>query len=278
MKKVVYIFLTVFILTAFFGCFENKGETVLAKAAGKKLTYSELSGRFDTTSIKSRERLNDAINHWINLSVLYEEAKNDITGSGEYKMMLENAKQDIAVNLLLKQEIYSKEVHINENEIINYYNSHLAEYFLSSDIVNISYAVFINESIAAKFLTTISEKNKWITEVQSFIKSHAREVVVSYEDSVFFKRSELYPPDVWKVATALRVLEVSKPVRTFDGYMVVKLNSYQRAGEIGSKIYAREDIIERLTVEKKKDLYMKYLNSLRTKYGTENYFEVSINE
>jgi hypothetical protein len=278
LKKIAYIFFPAFIFFVFCGCSNNKGETVLAKAAGKKLTYSELSNRFDTTSVKSRERLNDAINHWINLSVLYEEAKDDITSSDEYKTMLEHAKQDIAVNLLLKQEIYDKEIHINEAEITNYYNRHTAEYFLSSEIVNISYAIFISETVAMNFLQTISEKNRWIKEIESFIKSHAQELVTAYEDSVFFFFFELYPPDVWKAATALQVSEISKPVRTFDGYIVVKLNSYQKAGEIGSKIFAREDVIERLTVEKRKELYMEYLNLLRTKYGTENYFEISKNE
>ena len=252
---------------------------MLAKAAGKKLTYSELSIHVDTTSVKSRERVNGFINNWINVSILFEEAKEaDVTSSDEYKIMVEQARQDIAVNLLLKQEIYDKEIYISNADIQNYYNRHKNEYFLSIDVVNISYVVFVSENVAMNFLQVISEKNRWIKEVESFIVSNAQTLVVSYEDSVFFKRSELYPPDVWKATTALQIGEVSRPIRTFDGYMVVKLNNYQRAGEIGDILYARGDIIERLTVDKKKELYMNYLRSLHTKYRVENYFEVPTNE
>lgn len=258
---------------------DSKDEVVLAKASGKKLTYSELPNYFDTTSMKSKERLNDFINHWINISVLYEEANDaDITSSDEYKIAIEQAKQNIAVNLLLKQEIYDKEINITSAEIHNLYNRHRAEYFLNSDIVNISYAVFVSESAAMNFLQGISNKNRWINEVEAFIISHAQELIITYADSVFYKRTELYPPDVWKIATAIEVSQVSRPIRTFDGYIVIKLNSYQKAGEIGSLLYVKDDIIERITIEKKKELYMKYLKSLHEKYRTENYFETSKNE
>ena len=252
---------------------------MLAKAAGKKLMYSELSDRFDTTSIRSKERVSNFINNWINVSILYEEAKeSDVTSSDEYKMMIEQARQDIAVNLLLKQEIYGKQIYISNTEIQNYYNRHRGEYFLSMDVVNISYVVFANENVAMNFLQGITEKNRWIKEVESFITSHAQTLVIAYEDSVFFKRSELYPPDVWKAATVLQIGEMSRPIRTFDGYMVIKLNNYQRAGEIGNMLYAKDDIIERLTIDKKKELYLEYLKSLYIKYRTENYFEVPTNE
>ena len=280
MKKFTYIFFVAFIFCSFLSCSkDNRNEVVLAKTAGKKLMYSELSARFDTTSIKSRERVNDFINNWINVSALFEEAKEaDITNSDEYKIMIEQAKQDIAVNLLLKQEIYDKEIYISNTEIQNYYNRHKNEYFLSIDIVNISYAIFVNENAARSFLQGIPEKIKWTKEIESFITSNAQNLITAYEDSVFFKRSELYPPDVWKAATALQTGEISRPIKIFDGYIIVKLNSYQRAGEIGNLLYAKNDIIERLTIDKKKELYMNYLGSLHTKYRTENYFEVPTNE
>jgi hypothetical protein len=280
LKKFIYISFVTFIFYFSLGCSkDSRNEIVLAKTAGKKLTYSELSARVDTTSVRSRERVNDFINNWINVSILFEEAKEaDVTGSDEYKTMIEQARQDIAVNLLLKQEVYDKDIYISNAEIQNYYNRHRNEYFLSIDIVNISYVVFVNENIAVNFLQGISEKNRLIKEVESFITSNAQTLVIAYKDSVFFKRSELYPPDVWKATTALQIGEISRPIRTFDGYMIIKLNSYQKAGEIGSLLYAKDDIIERLTIDKKKELYMNYLRSLRTKYRTENYFEISTNE
>jgi len=277
LKKLSYIFVVAFIFCIYSGCSsDTKDEIVLARVAGNKLIGSEVPFHVDTASEQSKGKLNDFINHWINISILYEEAKGShITSSNDYKMMVEQAKRDIAVNMLLQEEIYNKEISISSAEIINYYNRHKNEYLLTTDVVNISYALFINESAAMKFSQTISEKNKWIAEIENFISSHAQELVSVYEDSLFFKRSELYPPDVWKTASALNINEISKPVRTFDGYMVVKLNSYQKAGEIGNLNYAREDIIERLTMDKKKELYMKYLNTLYSKYRTEKYFDIS---
>ena len=280
MKKLLCIFFAIFVFCFSVGCStDKKNEVVLAKAAGNKLTYADIPASFDTTSIKSREKVNDFINHWINVSVLYEEAKDaGITNLDEYKNMVEQAKKDIAVNLLMKEEIYDKKININSNEILNYYNRYKNEYFLNSDIVNISYVLFVSENAATNFLQEISDKNKWLKEIETFIKAHAQELVTGYEDSIFFKRNELYPPDVWRSITSMAISEVSRPIKTLDGYMVAKLNSYQKEGEIGNLPYAKDDIIERLTVEKKKELYLKYLKSLHTKYRTENYFELSTNE
>ena len=264
-------------LLLYSGCSKDKeGDIFLAKVEGEKLTYHEVASRFDTTSIKSRKKLQDYINNWINTSVLYKEAENtDIIDSDEYKEILNEAKKEIAVNLLLKKEVYDKKINVEYSEILNYYNQHRNEFFLGSDVVNICYATFINESSALNFRQSVNDSRGWKSAVSGFIKSHAQELVVAHEDSTFFKQSELYPPDIWKSIIPLKYGELSKPLRVFDGFMIVKLNSYQKAGEIGSLEFAKSDIVERLTVEKKRQIYLSFLKSLNEKYKSENYYEYS---
>jgi len=272
-ERFIGIALTVIILS---GCSKNgEGEVFLAKAGDEKLSSKELNSRFDTTSIKSKQKLKDYINHWLNTSVLYKEAENnDIVDSEEYEDLLNQAGKEIAVNLLLKREIYDKKVDIENSEIAAYYDRLRNEFFLGSDVVNICYATFIDEESASNFQKRYSG-NPWKEAVSNFITAHAQDLVVTYQDSTFFKKSELYPPDIWKSIVPLRIGELSRPLRVFDGFMIVKLNSFQSAGEIGSLAYAREDIIERIMVEKKRQLYLNYLNSLHQKYKSENYYEYS---
>jgi hypothetical protein len=259
------------------GCSKNKeGEIYLAKVENDKLTFGELASRFDTTNIKSKQKLKDFINHWINTTVLYKEAENsDIVDSKEYEEMLNEAKKEIAVNLLLKKEVYERKVTADYSEILYYYNQHRNEFFLGSDVINICYVTFVDEASASNFRKSVVEDNNWKTVVTNYIKFHAQSLVVAHEDSVFFKQSDLYPPDIWKSITPLKIGELSKPLRVFDGIMIVKLNSYQKAGEIGSLAYAKSDIVERITVEKKRLIYLNYLKALHEKYKPENYYEYS---
>lgn len=270
-------FTSVVLVLLLTGCSKSKQtDLYLAEVDNEKLTYSELASRFDTTSLKSKQKLKDYINHWLNTSVLYKEAeKTDLTDSEEYEELLNEAKKEIAVNLLLKKEVYDKKVDIKNSEILNYYNQHRNEFFLGGDLINICYAVFSNEAGASSFQKSYSSGINWSSTVNSFIKAHAQDLVVAYKDSTFFKQSELYPPDIWKSIIPLRIGELSKPLRVFDGIMIVKMNSYQKAGDIGSLEFAKSDIVERITVDKKRQIYLNYLKSLHQKYKSENYYEYS---
>jgi len=253
----------------------SEGNIPLAKADGDELTMNDITSRFDTTSSKSKQKLKDYINHWLNTTVLYKEAiDRDITGSEEYEDMLNQAKREIAVNLLLKDEIYGKHIEITDGEIEEYYQRHRNEFFLGNDVVNFSFATFINESSASEF-RKLYAGGSWKEAVKDFIDSHAQDLVVTHQDSAYYKQTEIYPPDIWKSIIPLRVGELSLPLQVFDGIMIVKMNSYQRAGEIGSIDYAKSEILERLTVDKKRYLYLNFLKTLHQKFKSENYYEYS---
>ena len=270
------LFLSLYLLLLLTGCSKDKTPNpVLAKVDDEELLYNYVFDRVDTVSIKSKEKVNEFINHWINTSILYKEAKErDILDSDEYKELLEEAKKEIAINLLLKKEVYNKKVNINFEEISSYYENHRNEFYLPNDIVSICFAVFKSEDAANEFRNNYNKSN-WNYAVENFVRSHAQNLIVSYQDTTFFKQSELYPPDLWKSIIQLNQGDLSKPLKVFDGYMVVKLNRYQKAGEIGSIEFAKNDIIERLIVDKKRQLYNDYLKSLSNKYKTENFYELS---
>ena len=271
------IFYLAFGIIWFAGCSNNsENDAPLARVDDEKLTYKELASRFDTTSMKSKKKLQDYLNHWINTTTLYKEAENsDITDSDEYEELLKEAKKEIAVNLLLKREVYDKKITVDDSEVLSYYYQHRNEFFLGSDVINISHATFVNESSALEFRNNVlSDGKDWKNALNEYIKSHAQDLVVSHEDSAFFKQqSELYPPDIWKSVVPLGINELSRPLRVFDGFMIVKLNSFQKAGDIGNLEFAKSEIFERIIVEKKRQLYLNYLKSLRDKYKTENYYE-----
>ena len=275
MKQILLI-LSLYLLILLTGCSKDKTPNpVLAKVDDEELLYNYVFDRLDTASIKSKEKVNEFINHWINTSILYKEAKErDILDSDEYKELIEEAKKEIAINLLLKKEVYDKKVNINDDEIKSYYENHRTEFYLPNDVVSICFAVFKSENAANEFRSSY-DKSNWIYAVENFIKYHAQNLLVSYQDTTFFKQSELYPPDLWKSIIQLNVGELSKPLKVFDGYMIVKLNKYQKAGEVGSIEFAKNDITERLIVEKKRQLYNNYLKSLSNKYKTENFYELS---
>ena len=87
--------------------------------------------------------------------------------------------------------------------------------------------------------------------------------------TVIYKTAEVSPIDIWKNAVKMEPGQISAPFKVLNGYMVLKLNFKQKAGEIGNMNYARNDIKERLNIEKKRKSYLDFLRDLQTKYHPE---------
>jgi hypothetical protein len=262
----------ILILASFlnFFCDGKKDEPLyLAKVSGDYLSLEDLKGRFDTNSIKTKSKVQDYINQWVNQNLLFKEAiERGVTKSQEFNDLVKESSKAIAINILLENELYSKPVEITQIEVQDYYNNHRDEFILGNEIVNISCVVFSGIEAAREFKAAV-KTNNWISAVTLFKKNAFSNTIISIDDSAFFKSSELSPPDVWKAAINSHVGDISEPIRALDGFIVLKLNSYQKAGEIGDINFAKSEIKERILIDKRRKLYSSFLYELQKKYHPE---------
>jgi hypothetical protein len=276
LRKVNYILIVISFLSFF--CDSRKENPIyLAKVNDNYLSLNDLKTRFDTNSIRSKSKVQEYINQWITQNILYTEAEEKgITKTQEFNDLLEEAKKSIAVNLLLEKEIYSKTIDISPIEITDYYNNHKDEFILGNDMINISYIVFVNLEKAKDFKESITAEN-WKDRIYQLRQASSVKEILSESDSVFYKSFELSSPDIWKSAIGMHNDEISKPIRSLDGYVVFKLNSFQRAGEIGGINFAKSEIKERILIDKRKKIYSGFLYDLQKKYRPE-FLNESINK
>jgi hypothetical protein len=252
-----------------FSCEKQKDIPVyLAKVDNEYLNARKVADDLDSTNLKSKNKMSEYINQWVNQTMLYKEAeKRGILKSDKYLSALEEAQKSIAVNILLEEQIYSKTIDIPENEIVDYYNNHKSEFFLGSDIIGISYIIFSGMNFADDFKKEASN-SAWESSIEKF-RMKSGNSVIKYENDAVFKNSEVSPIDIWKNAIKLEPGKISSPFKVLNGFMVLKLNYKQKAGEIGNMNYARNDIKERLNIEKKRKSYLDFLRDLQTKYHPE---------
>jgi hypothetical protein len=246
----------------------------LARVNDNYLSLNDLKDHFDSSSIRTKSKVQEYINQWVNQNLLYKEAEEKgITKTEEFNNILEEARKSIAINQLLEKEIYNKITNVTQYEIWEYYNYHKDEFILGNDIINISFVVFSNLELAKEFRKVVSFSS-WKRDLFQFKQNLSPNLIVSEEDSVFFKSSEISPPDIWKTALMLRPNEISQPIKALDGYIVFKLNSSQKAGEIGDINNAKAEIRERIIIDKRKKLYSNFLFELQKKYHPELFNEL----
>jgi hypothetical protein len=250
---------------------DNKKEipVYVARVDDKYLSFEEIKQTFDTNLIRSKTKLQEYINQWVNTNLLYKEAQNrDITASDEYKSLVEKAKMEIAANLLLENEVYNAKIDISEDEILEYYKYHKDEFLLGRDIVNISYIIFSELNIGEDFKKNVNSNN-WKIMVERYKFNLYAKYYIADEDSAIFKQNELSPVDIWRMADQMQPNQISGPIKVIDGYIILKLNDSQKAGEIGNLNYASSEIVERLTIDKKRKRYLDFLHDLQRKYHPE---------
>jgi hypothetical protein len=268
----------VFLTLLYLSCDSRKDTPMyFAKVNDNYLSLDDLKVRFDSSSIRTKSKVRDFISQWVNQNLLYKEAEEmGITKTSEFNDLVAEAGKSIAINMLLEKEVYSKSIEVTPSEIFEYYSNHKDEFILGNDIVNISYVVFSNPVAAGEFKKNISA-NIWKNLLDQPKQNSFSGSIRSQEDSSFFKSSELSPPDLWKAACNMRPNDISEPMKSLDGYIVFKLNTSQKAGEIGDINYARAEIKERILIDKRKKLYSGFLYELQKKYHPE-FLNESINK
>lgn len=233
------------------------------------LTEQELAGMHDSLVYASQHR-REYIDDWVNTELLYQEAKRrGIDNSNEIRRQIETAAKRLVVSALLERELYGEE-NISEDEIVTLYNSGGDAFRLHEDVVNASYALFDDRDAANAFRGKLVRGIVWNVAVEeagkdSLFKSNLKQVA----NHQFFTQSNLYPAELWKLARNLGKEEVSFAVKTETGYYILVSHGLRKQGEIPEIEYARNEVRDRLVIERRRLRYERLLAGLRAKHSVE---------
>jgi len=250
---------------------DDTGEYI-ARVDDKYLTTHKISEVVDTNAVQSDYQIREYVSRWVNSELLYKEAqRRGYDRDEKLNRMLEDIKRELAVNLLLENDIYAaKNIRVTQNEMMRYYNTHKKDFQLREDVININYLLTKDKGTANEFRRRIIEGMSWSQALHklSADTTYARNVLLS--DTVkYFKQSDLYPPELWKAAFSLTPGGISVPVTSTAGFYLVTVNTIQHAGEIADFDYAVNEVKERLIIEKKRTMLDDLLKELRKKHKVE---------
>jgi parvulin-like peptidyl-prolyl isomerase len=226
--------------------------------------------QMDTSMKLTDAELRQYVNRWVTSELLYQEAqRKGYDETEELTFKVAEAKKQLSIAELLEKEVYTlAESSIRPDEVAFYFQSHLDEFILKENLVRISIAIFARNEEAVQFRAAALGGAGWDAAVEEF-RNDTSKGMISLSDSLFYLQSSLYPPELWKVASALGMQEVSFPVNTSVGYVVLRSVGQYKKGSPSPFAYVEPEIRTRLAMERRQQKYQEYIQSLRNRHAVQ---------
>jgi hypothetical protein len=249
------------------GCSKTEsGKTPVARLDNKTLELEEIRAHIDTSYKPSPAQIQQYIQRWLTEESLYREAiERGLDRSDEMNTKMEEVRRQLTINALLDREVYSQQLSNFPPETIRqYYDTHIKEFNLTNDMSLISYVLFKNRDAATEFRNLVLKGTPWSAAVVQKASSFMMRVDSSYQT-----QATLAPAELWRVASKLANREISFPIQTHDGYYILVVWKSAKQGQTAELPMVEQEILGRLTVERRRKLYDQLIQNLRAKHAIE---------
>jgi len=260
------------ILTALLiGCSQRRAGEVIARVGNSELTLEDARSHIDTTHSAFDLALNDYVAYWVNTELLYQEARRQgVERSDQFVHQLEDVRRQLANQSYLDRTIYSDTGAITPERMQEYFRQHTSEFLVHENTLKLNVIALNSRDGATAFAAAVSKGAPWKTAADSFrSEPETSSSVVSVSSGEYYTSQTLFPPELWKVASALSVNEVSFPVKTTGPYFVLQLLSKVQQGAPADFDLARPEVHQRLLIDGRRQRYNDLLGTLRRKYGVQ---------
>jgi parvulin-like peptidyl-prolyl isomerase len=129
---------------------------------------------------------------------------------------------------------------------------------------------FNSREDASAFAAAIIQNRSWddaVSKARSSASSAGQ--IISVASNQYYSQRSLFPTELWKVASTLNTGDVSFPVKTNLGYFVIQLLSVIPQGKPADFDLVRDEVKNRVLIEKRRQRYEQYLGTLRKRYDVE---------
>lgn len=252
-------------------------ETAVARIEGRSLTMQEIRMQFDSTRPPTEAQIQQYLRRWIADELLYREAvRRGLDQSPAVQRRLEEQRRTIIIQELLDAEIYRAAASgPSDDDVQRYYDQYRSSFELSEPVILASLAVFEDRTKASEFRNDVLRGTAWSSAVRA--EPHAASIRAR-TDSVYFTEARMLPRELWRVASTLSPRNPSFPISTDEGFTIVQVWSVQRAGSASDLPYVRDEIVNRLTVERRQRAYRSLVEDLRSRSAVDIYLSPSFGD
>ena len=250
---------------------EGPSRPFVARVGSVELREDDLAGGPDSL-VRVRGKSAAFINEWVVSELLYQEAqRRGLADSDLLRKQLEATRKRLAVEALLEKEVYGGGGdEVTDDEVAGAFKKNVASFTLREEVARVSYALFSDRDEANQFRASILRGSSW----EDALAACARDSVHAHElravaRNQYFTQATLFPDELWKLARTLPREEVSYVVKTAAGYCVLAVHSIKRVGETPEFDYVKNEVRDRLLIDRRRARYEQLVSDLRSRHKVE---------
>lgn len=200
------------------------------------------------------------LNRWVDTELLYLAARDrGLLENAELQRRLEQQRREFIANQLL-QAVLAERVQVSEGEVSDYYSAHLEEY---SSEYRYREIVVDSQAEAEELHRRLVGNPAGFARLaeQRSLASSARQG----GDMGWLAKGAM-PPEVEERLTKLSPQEISAPFETAWGWTIIQFSERRRSDKTLALPEVREEILRRLTMERRRAVYAEFLEEIQQSY------------
>lgn len=240
---------------------EDEGK-VVAIVGSEKLTLGDLNRMWDELSpqVKGSIRKEDLINRWIDIQLLWLEAKRKgIERDKNFKKRLKEMRKQIAAEELIRKEIVEKVV-VSEGEIKEYYEKNISS-FVEPERIRVRHIMTSTEEKAKEVLEKLNAGGDFEQIAKQYSEDPMSKEIGG--DIGFIQRGEVIK-EFEDAAFKLGVGEISPIIKTQFGYHIIRVDEKVEQRQKGFE-EVKNEIKSKILLEKQRKAFDEMMEVLRGK-------------
>jgi len=209
------------------------------------------------------------VKQWMDTELLYQEAlRQRIQREKEIKERLAKMKKDLlSAELISRNSFAASKYHISDDAIVAYYEEKKENFVRESDVVKCM-------EIVVDDLKTAWQVRNMVTG-DNFLDLAVRFSKAPVQDprTVPYVAVEELPAPIGEIVPKIRVDGTTSPIKSENGYHIVRVLDKQKAGDLCDMEEVRDEIVSDLSSEAHKRHLDRLLSNLRLKMDYEFHFD-----
>jgi peptidyl-prolyl cis-trans isomerase C len=239
---------------------KDRNTQIAAKAGDAVLTREELLKRMNLEGLP-RTRENETIENWINEELLVQEARRQgIEKTDELKWEMEKVEKQYLINQLI-EKTFAEKIRITESNISDFYEKNRKIFEAEEDQVHLFQIMTKSQADAEMTLQEIKAGKSF--------EQAARDRSIDYfrdkgGDMGFVGRNDMIP-ELSRIAFGLAEGSLSSIIKSNQGFHILKIVKKHVKGETRDLQEVRDEISQRLRVDRERAIYYDLLYQLKNK-------------
>jgi len=255
-----------------FSCKSKTGSPVVARVGSSVLTLDNLYKSIppEYSDFVTREQMINYVRQWIDNEILYQEAlRQKIDKEDEIKERLKRMKQDLlCAEITNRNAGTAQNIQISEDMIEHYYNENKTKFLRTKEAVR--YIQILVDDGAGAW----NVRSRVTTDNFLYCASQYSKIPVPDPRSVPYVSTDEIPPQIIKEIAGMRIGGISNPIKTEQGYHIIRILDKQAKGSIKQMDEVREDIVNILSTKTQNAAIERMLSGLRSKMVVEVHLDI----